>query len=167
MVTLVVENGSGLTNSNTYISNADADTYFGSHLYATDWTGATEGNQDIALAMATRLLDDHFDYNGKATKQDQALSWPRFDIHDKAGYFIPSTTIPTPVKNATAEFAKWLLAEDRTAEEDDRGFKSLKAGSLSLEIDPEDRKAMIPDIVASMLAEFGVPKSGGAAKVTR
>lgn len=166
MVTLVVENGTGLSTANTYISNADADTYFGSHLYATAWTGATEANQDIALAMSTRLIDDNFRFDGKKSSDTQALSFPRYGVSED-GYELLATTIPQSLKDATAEFAKWLIAEDRTAEDDTVGFKSLKAGSLSMEIDPGDRSATIPDVVRDMIAEYSKPTSGGLVTVTR
>jgi len=167
MVTLVVENGTGLSNANTYVNQADATTYHGKHLYATDWTNATSGNKDIALTMATRLIDDHFKFEGKAISDTQALEWPRFDIVNKNGYLIASSTIPQALKDATAEYARWLLASDRTAEEGDLGFKDLKVGSLSLTPDPSDRKTTIPDIVVKMLAEFGRPSGVGSAKATR
>jgi len=41
----------------SYGSNADADTYFGTQLYATDWTGASEADKTKALAMATEAID--------------------------------------------------------------------------------------------------------------
>jgi len=41
----------------TYGSRALADTYFASQLYATDWTGASDGDKDIALGMATEAID--------------------------------------------------------------------------------------------------------------
>jgi hypothetical protein len=166
MVTLVVEDGTGLSTANTYISNADADTYFGSHLYATDWTGASEANQDIALAHATRELDDYIKFEGTKATETQALQWPRYDIHID-GYYVENTTIPQQLKDATAEYAKWLLNSDRTAEEDTLGFTSLSAGSLRMDIDPGDRKSTIPKVVQQMLSEIGGAIGSGTAKVTR
>lgn len=167
MVSLVVEDGTGLSTANTYVSQADATTYHEKHLYATDWTAATSGNKDIALMMATRIIDDQFTFEGKKVSDTQALEFPRFDIKDRSGYSIQSTTIPTSLKNAVSEYARWLLASDRTAEEGDTGFKSLKVGSLSLTPDPGDRKNTIPDVVMKMLAPLGRPFGGMTAKVTR
>tara|TARA_Y100000310_G_scaffold184118_1_gene184252 strand:+ start:117 stop:620 length:504 start_codon:yes stop_codon:yes gene_type:complete len=165
-ITLVVEDGTGLSTANTYISLADAETYFLGRLNVTDWSGATDANKDIALAMATTLLDDYFKFEGDKVTDTQALEWPRFDIHI-GGFHIPSTTIPQRLKDATAEYAMWLLRSDRTAEEDSVGFKSLKAGSLAMEIDPNDRAATVPDVVVKMLAEIGTAIGGGNVKVTR
>tara|TARA_Y100000310_G_scaffold160700_1_gene160534 strand:- start:1261 stop:1764 length:504 start_codon:yes stop_codon:yes gene_type:complete len=165
-ITLVVEDGTGLSTANTYISLADAETYFEGRLNITDWDGATDANKNIALAMSAALLDDYFKFEGHKTTQEQALSWPRYDIHID-GFHIPSTTIPQRLKDACAEYAMWLLRSDRTAEEDSVGFKSLKAGSLSMEIDPNDRAATVPDVVVKMLAEIGTKIGGGNVKVTR
>lgn len=41
----------------TYRTVADADAYFASQLYATDWTGASDADKAIALLMATRAAD--------------------------------------------------------------------------------------------------------------
>tara|TARA_R110000751_G_scaffold10671_6_gene38661 strand:- start:676 stop:1179 length:504 start_codon:yes stop_codon:yes gene_type:complete len=167
MVSLVVEDGTGLSTANTYVSQADATIYHGKHLYATDWTSASSANMNIALTMATRMIDDHFSFEGKKVSDSQALEFPRHDIKDRSGYLIDATTIPTALKNATAEYARWLIQSDRSAEEGETGFKNLQVGSLSLTPDPGDRKSTIPDIVMKMLAPFGRPFGGMTAKVTR
>lgn len=41
----------------TYGSRAEADAYFATQLYATDWTGATDTDKDKALGMATEAVD--------------------------------------------------------------------------------------------------------------
>ena len=165
MVTLVVEDGTGLANANAYISRADATTFFGEHLYATDWTGATDANKDIALTMSTRLLDDSFRWKGKKKTTTQALEWPRFDIHDRDGWY--QSDIPGVIGEATAEFAKWLLLADRTSETGDLGFEELKAGSLFLKIKDTDRRRLIPSIVVNMLGEYAELFGGSTRKVTR
>jgi hypothetical protein len=167
MVTLVIEDGTGKSNANTYVNQADATTYHDKSLYATDWTGATSDNKDIALTMATRLIDDYVGFEGRKVTDSQALEFPRFDIKDRSGYLIESTTIPTALKNAVAEMAKWLLASDRTAETGDKGFKNLQVGSLSLTPDTGDRAPVMPDVVLKMLAPFGKPFGGMVAKVVR
>ena len=53
---LVKEDGTGLVNANSYASAADGDTYHAGHYYGSAWTGATTGNKEIALVMATRLI---------------------------------------------------------------------------------------------------------------
>ena len=47
--TLVVEDGTGKTTANTYISLDDADTYHENRLHVSDWTGATETEKMLHL----------------------------------------------------------------------------------------------------------------------
>lgn len=166
-LTLVKEDGTGLSTANSYANEADGDSYHDGHLYATDWTGATSGTKQAALVMATRLIDANFSFEGKAVTDTQALEFPRFDIVNRSGYLIDSSTIPSALIDATCEFARWLVQSDRTAEEGEKGFKSLKVGSLSLTPDPGDRKQTIPDVVSKMLAPYGAPFAGAMVNVTR
>lgn len=163
-VTIVVETGAGLTTSNSYLSNADADTYNGARLYAEAWMAATEVNQSIALVWATRLLDENVDWDGIKTDADQVLEWPRYEVYDKNGFVVASDAVPTFLKNATAELARMLLEGDLTAEDDTKGFSRIKAGEVELDIDKFDRKGIIPRSVAAMLRPFGEVKGGSGAK---
>jgi len=166
-LTLVKEDGTGLSTANSYANEADGDSYHDGHLYATDWTAATSGNKEAALVMATRLLDQHFTFEGKAISLEQALEFPRYDIKDRSGYLIEAATIPQDLIDATAEYARWLIQSDRTAEEGEKGFKNLKVGSLSLTPDPGDRKQTVPDVVVKMLAPYGEPYGGATMDVVR
>lgn len=167
-LTLTAETGTGSATANSYATVAQGNSYHDGHLYATGWTGATTANKEAALVMATRLIDDSFQFEGSKTGDTQALEWPRFDIIDRSGFLVQATTIPAALVNATAELGRWLLAADRTAETEDLGFKRLKAGSVEMEVDRSDRRALIPDIVVSMLAPFGrLMGGGGTAKVVR
>jgi hypothetical protein len=147
---LVKEDGSGLSNANSYADASDGDSYHEGHLYATAWTTADAANKAAALVMATRMLDDYFDWQGTKISDAQALEFPRYDVKDRSGWLIPAATIPQALINATCEYARWLLISDRTADADTLGFKSLKAGSLAMEIDRSDRAATIPSVVNAM-----------------
>ena len=110
--------------------------------------------------MATRLLDETIDWKGRKADNNQALEWPRSGMYDRNGFDIDNDEMPTALINATAEMARWLIASDRTAEADEKGFKVLKAGSLELQPDIGDRKHIIPQVVASMLLPFGTSIEG-------
>lgn len=121
---------------NTYCTLAEAETYHEGHVDASGtWAGATEANKNIALAMATRLLDAKFNWYGYATDEDQVLQWPRSGLLD---YIERNTldedTYPQQLKNATAEFARILLEGDSTAEitQATQGLKQLGVGSINL-----------------------------------
>lgn len=140
--------------ANSYISVADADTYFSHHLYATDWGNATPEQKESALIMSTRILDEKVEWVGSKSTQEQALAWGRYNVIDD-GYSVPSDIIPTPIKNATAEFARNLLIEDSTAETDGKGLSKLEVGSVKLTFDKTDTASVLPDIVQEMLRGWG------------
>lgn len=166
-ITLVVEDGTGKSNANTYISLADADTYFESHVYSTGWDAATDANKNIALAMATRLLDAYCIFEGRKIGDSQALEFPRFDIKDRSGFLIVSTTIPQALKDATAEFAQFMIASDRTADASGKGFKLLKAGSLTMQPDTGDKPPVMPDVVKQLINFLGRPAGTMSTPTTR
>ena len=166
-LTLVVEDGSGLSTANSYATEAQGDSYHDGHLYATSWTGATSANKEAALVMATRLLDENIDWTGRKFDEDQALDWPRSGTSDRDGYAIDHDEIPASLANATAELARWLIDSDRTAEAGTEGFRRLKADTLEMEIDKTDRAGVLPRVVVRMIRHLGRPVGGIAAPVVR
>ena len=102
------------------------ETYHESHFYAASWHALTPGQKDIALVHATRLLDEQVSWYGSKTYRSQSLRWPRTGVEERDGsgeyydayygYTLDSTTIPLWLKHATAEMARKLTEEDRTAD---------------------------------------------------
>ncbi len=105
-----------IVGTNSYVSVADADTYFTERLGATAWTGATTGNKTAALLQACRTLE-RLRYIGSHPGSTQSLSWPREGATDPRGYGIASTVVPQAMKDAQCEEALALLqmAEDADA----------------------------------------------------
>ncbi len=166
-VTFTVETGSGSTTANSYASVANGNDYHDKHLYSTVWTAASEDEKQEALMMATRLLDDYFAWEGAKITDTQALDWPRFDVFDKDGFQIQSSPLPTALLDGTSEFARTLLAADRTAETDDRGFSRIKAGTVEVVINPGDRKPVVPSVVKRMLSAIGRAVGGASVPLVR
>src|SRR4051794_6221654 len=120
---LIKEDGTGLANANSYASVADGDAYHEAHLYATAWTVSSTGNKEVALAMATRLIDEEFQFNGYRVSSSQALQWPRSMCPDPdapesavmlpllvlSGPYMASDKVPVRVVQATCEMARELL----------------------------------------------------------
>lgn len=84
-VSLIVEDGTGLANSNSYVSLADATTYFTNVMNAA-WTTDASGNafstdqQAAALIRTTMWIDGNYRgrYPGyRVMGRTQALEWPR------------------------------------------------------------------------------------------
>ena len=131
-VTLVVEDGTGKPDANSYASVAYADEYHEMRLHRTIWpeTG-TDPDQikERALIWATRIIDEKTDWPGTRFSRHQALQWPRYGVVDRDDFPYDSDVIPNWLKDAVSEMARTLIVEDRTAEDDTRGFSEIKVGA--------------------------------------
>ncbi len=103
---LVVEDGTGKADAESYLSAADATTYLTAVGSAAAW-GVDAALQEAALRRATQYIDGEYGrrFYGYRATQNQALQWPRWDAYDADGYLIPTGQVPTALKHATAEAA--------------------------------------------------------------
>lgn len=140
--------------ANSFALNAEADAYFADRLFATGWTGATEGNQDAALIMATRGINAQC-YRGTAASATQALQFPRTGLTLPNGYSTTATEIPRAIKEATYEYALYLLnsATDATLERSQvaEGLSELKAGPVTLKFRADFDYKLLPGNVLSLI----------------
>jgi hypothetical protein len=162
-LTLVATAGSASANS--YATVAEGDTYHEAHLYATTWNeSASDPVKAQALVQATALLDRYFEWYGTVATQTQALGHPRIGIYDKQGRLLSATTIAASLRDATAEYARWLIDSDRTAESSSAGgeVKRAKMGGMEVEFVEGTATAasVVPDAVVRMLDHLGVYRSG-------
>lgn len=111
---LVVEDGTGLSTANTYLSEADADAYHTLYTGSTDWSGALTAAKERALVLATQHLDAkyHGRWLGQRANDTQALDWPRSNAEDSDGYAIDDESLPQKLKNACAELALRVVLGD-------------------------------------------------------
>jgi hypothetical protein len=149
----------GATNANSYVTEAELTTWIEDRLRnSAAVAAATSDTKKKALVLATRLLDELVEWDGYPTNAEtQALQWPRFELFDQNGWFIPWNAIPTRLKNATCEFACNLIDGDRTAEVATTGIDRIKAGPVELEFsksNPPSRK-VLTDTVIQMVALWG------------
>jgi hypothetical protein len=142
------------SSSDSYITVSDADAYHETHLYASTWTSAVDADKEKALKMATRILDEKIDWSGSRATSTQSLAWGRTGVTDD-GQTVESTVHPQAIKNATAEFARHLLAGDLTGDAQGKGLTSLEVGDISLTFDKNDTAGVIPSIVQEMLRGWG------------
>lgn len=144
--------------ANSYCTAAEGDAYHEGHSHASIWAAATAGTKEAALVHATRLLDLKYKWKSWPTTTTQALLWPRSSVMDFLQLsFIDSMTIPSHLKNATAELARLLIGSDITAESDieANGLTGLKVGSIELSFS-KDFKAEdeLPDSVTDLIPEW-------------
>lgn len=109
---LVVEDGTGLSTANVYISLADATEYHrirGNIL----WEQSSENNKCVSLIRATQYLDTRWAWLDVRAYTDQTLSFPRDDIYDIDGNDV-SESVPIEISNACCEYALVALGTGGT-----------------------------------------------------
>ena len=160
-VTLVATAG-GAT-SNSYCTDAEAAVYHGTRFLNSVWTDADKKDREKVLMWATRLMDQ-LNWRGRVNNITQALRWPRVGCVSREGFPVSYTSIPQEVKNACAEWAFYLLTEDRTLDEGGLVEVKGKVGPIT-NPDMYVRKSM-PDGVREILAPF-ISGSTGYGSISR
>lgn len=100
---LVTEDGTGLATAESYVSVADADTYFTAQ-GNTAWTGA-DALKEVALRKAATFLDATYRYRGSRYTMEQGLDWPRVSVEWKDGFWLDDLDMPQALKDANCEGA--------------------------------------------------------------
>lgn len=131
---LIVETGSGSSDSESYASVSDALTYHANRGNAT-WATIPTTQQEQALRRATDFLEQRYNlaWQGYRSSSTQALAWPRNSVMVN-GYVIGSALIPQILINATCEVALKAAAGELDADLE-RGVLREKVGALEVEYD--------------------------------
>jgi Putative DnaT-like ssDNA binding protein len=138
-VGVIVEDGTGLANAQSYLSVADADLYFAEHSNPTAWTSALTPAKEQALKLATQYMDAVFKMRWKGIRklETQALDWPRSGVNDRDGYWISQDIVPVPIKSACAEYAVRSLTNelfpDISVDSGPLTEKRVKVGPIEVE----------------------------------
>jgi len=100
---LIVEDGTGVENANSYVDLAYANAYLNSILNEL-WMSYTDVEKEAAILRGMMYLEG---LNWKGDKADYyyCLEWPREGVIDRNHYLIPSDEIPEKVKKALCELA--------------------------------------------------------------
>jgi len=98
--------------ANSYVTLAEANSYFETVPDSSTWTNKTDDQKNRALIAATRWIDS-FVFFGDRCDQNQALKFPRnnYQVDDVE---LACTTIPNNIKYAQYELAR-ALANDTDA----------------------------------------------------
>jgi hypothetical protein len=174
---LVVEDGTGKADAESYISVADATTYHANR-GNTAWASlASDTVREQLLRKATEYMVQVYRmaWAGSRMTITQALDWPRSDVprKDVIGYgygglpsFYPDDEIPTEVKRACAELA--LKANSGPLAPDlSQAIVRQKVGPLETqysEYSPQSKRYRSIDL---MLSPFMVRSNGVSVKLVR
>ena len=174
--------------SNSYVTVAVADAYFGTRLHCSDWTDATTSDKEKALIQATRILDEYCTWLGikTDTTAPQALEWPRigicydggaiyyeydvsfyeYDTFSDGYWILDSDTIPQQILDGTCELALVLLGRDTQS---DATLSSLNIAGLKMDLAKSNRGyEIIPPYVWQILSPLGQLRgSSGTIKLLR
>jgi hypothetical protein len=102
----------GGASANSYVTLADANTYFQTVPDSATWDNKTDDQKNRAIISATRWIDV-LSFYGDRCSETQALKWPRED-YKVDGIELACTLIPVGIKVATYELAR-ALANDTDA----------------------------------------------------
>ena len=114
VTSFVVEDGSGKTDANSYVSVADADTYHSNVTQSSDWSAASGSDKENALIVATEYLDAEYQgrWRGLRGSSTQALAWPRASVEDDDGFLLSPIEVPQKLKDACAWLALRVVLGD-------------------------------------------------------
>lgn len=142
---------------NSYLTRAEAGTYFADRLYASDWSDADGEDQDRAMLMACRELNRQH-WLGAIASATQRLAWPRTGLVDAEGRVIAATVVPQAIKDAQSELALAYLREDLTRDPASSGIRreSKTVGPISKMIEYEGRapERRLPDTVLALVQPY-------------
>lgn len=130
---IIVEDGTGIPNANSYISVDDAD-FYATSFSKSDWSGTTD-EKEMALKQATRAIDLLYgDKFISAKMTSTPLMFPRYPFYDNNQQFV-SGVVPNCLKLATVEVAiLYLTGQDILPQPADTGTQMSKIKIDTIEI---------------------------------
>lgn len=102
---MIVENGTGIENANSYVDVVFADDYFSTRGYA-KWETLEEATKEILLIKATDYINNAYKWNGKKLTTKQSLRFPRQNLVDYEGDKVEG--VPVAIKESVCECAKLI-----------------------------------------------------------
>jgi hypothetical protein len=127
-ITIIVEDGTGLTNATSYVSIAEFEAYWTAR--GVDYTATSEDTLAIWLNLASQFADANYDWDGQIASDEQALNIPRVNWCDKQGRDLDDT-VPTFIKNGICELAA-IRQSDNFETTATTGVKSESYGPVSV-----------------------------------
>jgi len=144
-----------VVDENTYVTEAEATSYFDSKYGFTLW--AAETDKDGALQSAAQQLDTQCTWYGYPVDTNQDRAFPRTPDAD-----------PTPqeVKDAQCEIAYAIVETGSTVTDGGDALTKLKAGSVELEFKATSTgNPLVNSLTTSLLSQFGLCMGGGGTKL--
>jgi hypothetical protein len=168
-MTLIVEDGTGLANAESYISVTDADTYH-DRRGNTLWSTMNVTERENCLRRATEFMVGFYGERWKGDKKlgTQALDWPRYNVWLEARIpvLVSDTNIPRVVGNACAELA-FRAASGPLSDDQTRGVLEEAVGPIKIKYDPLSPQQARYPYVTLILASYLRSSGGATVKLVR
>lgn len=130
---MIIEDGTGLVNADSFVSVDFADNYFFSRGFS-KWQELEQEKKEVALVNATDFINNYFEWKGKRLTANQSLAFPRQSLFDNEGFALEG--VPTSVKQAVCEAIKINIdGELYETQESNGAVVSEKIGNLQFSYD--------------------------------
>lgn len=160
--TFLVEDGTGLTGSTSYVSVAAADDYYLVDAnFAATWLAYTTLQKQYALSWASRILDQKVLWKGAKSVAASALRWPRQGVYDRDSNAIEDDVVPLQVVQATLEMAKFIASNDPTTGQNVEYLKEIRVDVIDLIWQDNAGQSALPALINELLYPLGAINTGG------
>ena len=169
MADLVVEDGTARTDSNTYVSLAEADAYWElRNESSTGWGAKSDEAKTASLLRAAQFLDYAYRYVGDRYSTIQAMTWPRVVFMDADARAMYADVIPQRLKDAQCELAREDAINGPLLAPVDRGgrVQSESVGPLSVTYFADAPATKQFPLVDAILTDLLATPPGGGLTIT-
>jgi hypothetical protein len=159
-MSLIAEDGTGLSTAESYISVADATAYFSARAI-TAWAALASDVREAAFRKATEYMISTYRNRWQGLRTYplvQSLCWPRYGVVVE-GVNVEDNVIPETIKRACAELAL-KSASANLSPDLKRGVLSKTIGPMTTVYDPNPPQQTRYKAIEAMLAPY--LKAGGS-----
>lgn len=153
MVTLVVEDGTGLPTANAFLTVEEADAILEPNIHS-NWPNIDVDDKAKLIVWATRTLIERARWKGTRVSETSGTPFPRSGLKDQDCVYYPDDAVPTPVKVAVAMLADHLALADPTLANSQKNLKRLDVDVISLQFDMMTNPEKWPPSIAIILRDF-------------
>lgn len=158
-MTIIVEDGSGIYNANSYVSVADADDYF--ELRSDLWTTLDTNAKQKALVRATDFIDTHYIFRSVKLTDDQNLENPRFEQNRLEPRLVKATLEAALI---ALNFDLFSVDNDENIIESEREGEGI--GSIKLVYSSHTKKDRF-DNITKLLANIATKRSRNVVRLIK
>lgn len=160
---LIVEDGSNVADSNTYVSEGDLNEYLQDR-----GLELPQGIQASALIIRAMDYVERYDFLGERSNDNQSLSFPRRGVFSD-GIELSDKVIPSKIKKAVCQLAYEASSQDLLPSSDGKMVvRERVEGAVDVSYSP-NQSSNVPSfpLVDSLLSEYISSGSFGRIRVRR